>query len=442
MAVFKWLYPGMRVKRWLFFSTAGILLAALGAGILLGNGLVEKFAFFLSRLEGKAGSGACARCAGALLIVLGVAALSCGFLKVLHSVAASLLPEQGGRAADIVYARQHLRRGPKIVVIGGGTGLSVLLRGLKEFTSNITAIVTVADDGGSSGRLRERLGVQPPGDIRNCLAALADAEPLMGDLLQYRFKNGELAGHTVGNLLLAALSEMTGDMDRAVRSLSKVLAVRGQVLPATLSNVTLCAETADGTLVQGESNIARCGRRIARVFLKPARCWPLPGALAAIREADGIVLGPGSLYTSIIPNLLVKGVPEALARSRAVKIFVCNIMTQPGETDGYRASEHARAIIEHAGKVIDWAVINTGPVPKAALFRYRQEGSGPVEADLDAVEALGIRAVGADLVQQAEYVRHHSQKLARLILDIILAARAGRTTEEEEKTPKISQVFF
>jgi len=409
---------------------------------LLGSDLIEKCAFFLSRLDGGEAGGPAALGAGVCLVVLGTAALGCGFIKALHSVAASLLPEQEGRAADIVYTRQCLSRGPKIVVMGGGTGLSVLLRGLKEYTSNITAVVTVADDGGSSGVLRQRLGVQPPGDIRNCLAALADAEPLMEELLQYRFKNGELAGHTVGNLLLAALSEMTGDMEKAVRGLSKVLAVRGQVLPATLSNVTLCAETEDGTLVHGESNIARCGRRIARVFLKPVRCWPLPGALAAIREADAVVLGPGSLYTSIIPNLLVKGVPEALAESRAVKIFVCNIMTQPGETDGYPASLHARAVIEHAGKVIDWAVVNTGSVPKAALSRYRQEGSEPVEADLNALEALGIKALGADLVQQAEYVRHHPQKLARLILGIILAAKNGQVSEGEGEIPKISQVFF
>ncbi|MDD4238627.1 MAG: YvcK family protein, partial [Desulfotomaculaceae bacterium] len=316
-----------------------------------------------------------------------------------------------------------LGRGPKIVVMGGGTGLSVLLRGLKEYTSNLTAIVTVADDGGSSGRLRGELGILPPGDIRNCLVAMADKEPLMEELLQYRFNTGELAGHSIGNLLLAALTEITGGIDQAVRGLSKVLAIRGHVLPATLTDITLCAELSDGTVVQGESNISRVAGRIKRVFLKPARCLPLAEALVAIRTADAVVLGPGSLYTSIIPNLLVKGIPEALARTSATKIYVCNVMTQPGETGGYTASSHLQTILNHAGKFIDYAVVNTGQVPYRLRARYRQEGAEPVVADLAEIEKLGINAVGEDLVQQKEVVRHHPDKLARAVVRLTLSGK-------------------
>lgn len=423
MILLRWLYPGMRIKRWLLLTLAGLLLAALGVDLLMEGRFLGDFARSIHRLERVLFSEDYNHIAGALIVITGLSVMAVGLLRAFHSVAGVLAPEQEGRMAEVIYARNNLKRGPKVVVIGGGTGLSVLLRGLKEYTSNLTAIVTVADDGGSSGRLRGELGILPPGDIRNCLVALADKEPLMEELLQYRFSTGELTGHSIGNLLLAALTDMTGGFDQAVRSLSKVLAVRGQVLPATLSDVTLYAELADGKVVQGESKISRATGRIKKVFLKPSRCLPLAEALSAIREADAVVLGPGSLYTSIIPNLLVKGIPEALAKTPAIKIYVCNVMTQPGETGGYTASSHLRAIIAHAGKFLDYVVLNTGQIPPRLRARYRQEGAEPVAADLAEVEKLGIQAVCEDLVHRTEVVRHHPDKLARTVLRLVFSSK-------------------
>lgn len=419
----KWLYPGMRVKRWLLLALGGLLLISLGVDLLMEGRLLGDFANPVHRLEWWLLGNEYQHIAGIITVVTGILVMSGGVLRVFHSIAGVLAPDQEGRMAEIIYARRSLGRGPKIVVMGGGTGLSVLLRGLKEYTSNLTAIVTVADDGGSSGRLRGELGILPPGDIRNCLVALADKEPLMEELLQYRFNTGELAGHSIGNLLIAALTEITGGIDHAVRGLSKVLAIRGRVLPATLTDITLCAELTDGTVLQGETNISRGAGRIKRVFLKPARCLPLAEALVAIRTADAVVLGPGSLYTSIIPNLLIKGIPDALARSKAIKIYVCNVMTQPGETGGYTASSHLQTIQNHAGKLIDYAIVNTGQVPYRLRARYRQEGAEPVIGDFDEIEKLGITAIGEDLVQQTDVVRHHPDKLAQAVVQLTLAAR-------------------
>ena len=423
MILIKWLYPGMRVKRWIFLALAGLFLAVLGLDLFVGGRLLGDYAHFIHRLGAKLFGESYRWGSGAIVTVTGLSIMAAGFLKTFHSIAGALAPGQESRAADVIYTRHSLKRGPKIVVIGGGTGLSVLLRGLKEYTSNLTAIVTVADDGGSSGRLRGELGILPPGDVRNCLVALADKEPLMEELLQYRFTTGELAGHSMGNLLLAALTGMTGSFDQAVRGMSKVLAVRGQVLPATLSDVSLYAELVDGTVVQGESNIPGSRARIKKLFLKPSRCLPLPEALAAIRGADAVVLGPGSLYTSVIPNLLVKGIPEALTRTPAIKIYVCNVMTQPGETSGYSASSHLRAIIDHAGDFLDYAVLNNGQVSPRLRERYRQEGAESVEVDITGVEKLGVCAVVEDLVHRTEVVRHHPDRLAQAILRLVFSSK-------------------
>lgn len=430
MVLLKWLYPGMKVKRWLFLALAGLLMAALGVDLLMEGRLLGDFARSIHSFESVILGEGYNKPAGIIVVISGLIIMAVGILRVFHSIAVVLAPGEEDRMAEVIYARRSLRRGPKIVVIGGGTGLSVLLRGLKEYTSNLTAIVTVADDGGSSGRLRGDLGILPPGDIRNCLVALADKEPLMEELLQYRFSTGELAGHSMGNLLLAALTDMTGGFDQAVRSLSKVLAVRGLVLPATLSDVTLCAEMTDGRVVQGESKISCTTGTIKRIFLKPSRCLPLAGALAAIAEADAVVLGPGSLYTSIIPNLLVKGIPEALTKTSAIKIYVCNVMTQTGETGGFTASSHLRAIIGHTGKFLDYVVLNTGQVPFRLRARYRQEGAEPVTADISEIEKLGIEAVGEDLIQKTDVVRHHPDKLARVILNLVYSDKA---LQEERK---------
>src|SRR5690606_29296027 len=300
---------------------------------------------------------------------------------------------------------------PKVVVIGGGTGLSTMLRGLKAKPIDITAIVTVADDGGSSGILRSEMDVPPPGDIRNVMIALADEEQLLSKVLQHRFKSGNgLAGHSLANLILVAMKEIAGDFVTGVKQLSKVLAVRGRVLPSSADQVVLKAEMEDGTVVSGESKIPLAGKRIRRVFLEPPQAKPLGEALDAIREADAIILGPGSLYTSIIPNLLVPGMARAVIESPALKIYVCNVMTQPGETDGYTAWDHLAALEAHAGaRFIDAVVVNDGEIPREALQRYAEMGAAPVEPDRARLEAAGYRVVADRLVRQNLYLRHDAE---------------------------------
>jgi uncharacterized cofD-like protein len=330
-------------------------------------------------------------------------------------------------AAEIIsrlgqfYRRQSLKRGPRIVAIGGGTGLPVLLRGLKQYTENLTAIVTVADDGGSSGRLRGEFGILPPGDIRNCLVALAETETLMDQLFHYRFDQGEgLAGHNLGNLLLAALADIAGDFQTAILEASKVLKVRGQVLPSTLRQVVLHAELQDGTVISGESRIPQAGAPIRRVFLTPGECAPVPEALEAIAAADLVLLGPGSLYTSVLPILLVGEIATALRRTSAVICYLCNIMTQPGETSGFKASDHLRAIYEHAGQGwIDYVLVNTRRITPAKQERYAQQGAVPVAVDNQALYRMGVRLIRADLLEEGELVRHDPQKSARAIMNLL-----------------------
>ncbi|MCG0274810.1 MAG: YvcK family protein [Thermosediminibacteraceae bacterium] len=308
----------------------------------------------------------------------------------------------------------------KIVAIGGGTGLPNLLRGLKKYTRDITAIVTVADDGGSSGILRDELKILPPGDIRNCLLALANTEPLMEKLFQYRFKTGSLKGHSFGNLFLAAMTEILGDFELAIKESSKVLAVSGQVLPSTLCDVVLVAEFEDGTVIRGESRIPRVGRKIKRIGIIPEDAKPLPEALEAVEKADAIILGPGSLYTSILPNLLIKDLARAVRNSKAKKIFIVNVMTQPGETDGYTAFDHVKTILDHAGdNLIDYVVINVEKIPDHLLQKYLADGAHPVECDDQKIRELGCNVILGELLGYAEVVRHDPIKLAKVIMDII-----------------------
>jgi uncharacterized cofD-like protein len=307
---------------------------------------------------------------------------------------------------------------PKVVAIGGGTGLSVLLRGLKLYDVDITAVVTVADDGGSSGRIRSEFDMPPPGDLRNCLVALADTEPLMERLWQHRFQNGEgLAGHSFGNLFIAAMRDITGDFETAIREASRVLAIRGRVLPAAKEAIVLSALMDDGTIVTGESQIPRSGKKIRNVSIAPGNVEPLPEVVRAIESADAIVVGPGSLYTSILPNLLVPGIVEAIHRSAGKRIFICNIMTQPGETDGYTASDHIQAVYRHVGgPLFDYAFVNTGQIPEEALARYREKGSYPVEADIEALERLGVRVVADNFLHYGTYARHDAAFISKQIL--------------------------
>lgn len=318
-------------------------------------------------------------------------------------------------------AQPSLAKEAKVVAIGGGTGLSVMLRGLKEYPLHLTAIVTVADDGGSSGRLRSELKIPPPGDIRNVLIALADTEPLLERMLQYRFKNGDgLAGHNLGNLFLAAMKEITGDFVTAIKEMSRVLAVRGQVLPASEEDVVLKAEMADGSVVVGESIIPLQGRRIKRVFLDPPRPKPLAAALRAIEEADAIVIGPGSLYTSILPNLLVSGMTDAIRKSNALKMFVCNVMTQPGETDGFTASDHLKAIHDHVGEGLFHCVLaNNCEPPDRVARQYRKKGAVAVRLDSDRIKQYGYDVIADNFLQYETYVRHDTGRLSRRIVELI-----------------------
>ncbi len=319
---------------------------------------------------------------------------------------------------------------PRIVVIGGGTGLSVMLKGLKKYTSNLTAVVTVTDDGGSSGRLRSQLGVLPPGDIRNCLVALAETETLMDKVFQHRFNAGDgLQGHSLGNLLLVALTDITGDFVSAIREVSQVLKVRGQVLPATLEYVNLAAQMQDGSTVTGETSIRQHEQKIEKVFLIPEKCLPAPETLEAIREADAIILGPGSLYTSIIPNLLVHGVVPAIEASRAVTCYVSNIMTEKGETDDYSAADHLQVILQHLGKqIIDYVIVNSGPIDEDRLKRYREENAVPVRISSEEIISMGIHLIEEDLVSHTDVAWHEPNKLARVIIDII-RSNAGSSEE-------------
>ena len=326
------------------------------------------------------------------------------------------------RINNLLVDKRILIKGPKVVVIGGGTGLSTMLRGLKAYSSNITAIVTVADDGGGSGVLRQDLGILPPGDIRNCIMALADTEPIMQQLLQYRFKEGMLKGQNFGNLFLAAMDGISSNFEEAVKKMSDVLAVTGRVLPVTTQDVKLCAELEDGYVICGESKIGKHNDfhkgRIKRVYLEPCKVEPLKDAIDAIIDADAVVLGPGSLYTSIIPNLLVNEVCGSLKKTNAIKIYVCNVMTQPGETDGYTASQHLEAIEEHAFKgVIDCCIVNNAGIPAELEKRYKNDGAKIVEVDL---KDDNMEVISGDFVSvKGDYIRHNTEKLASGIVNII-----------------------
>ncbi|WP_017435705.1 gluconeogenesis factor YvcK family protein [Saccharococcus caldoxylosilyticus] len=313
---------------------------------------------------------------------------------------------------------------PKMVIIGGGTGLPVLLRGLKHHDIDITAIVTVADDGGSSGRLRDELRIPPPGDVRNVLAALSDVEPLIVELFQHRFQNGNgLSGHSLGNLILAALTSITGDFVKAIREMSKVLNVHGQVLPAANKSVVLHAEMEDGAIVSGESKIPYSGKKIKRVFLTPEDIEPLPETIEAIRQADLIVVGPGSLYTSILPNLLVPKIGQEVCQAKAKKVYICNIMTQAGETLHYTVSDHVKALHDHMGCFfLDVVVVNNGQIPGDIQQRYAQELAEPVQDDSDRLAELGIRVIRDHIVSyEDQVIRHDTKKVASLLLSLITA---------------------
>ncbi len=322
-------------------------------------------------------------------------------------------------------------QGPRIAAVGGGNGLSTMLRGLKNYTENLTAIVTVADDGGGSGRLREDLGMLPPGDIRNCMEALANTEPLMSELMHYRFREGSLAGQSFGNLFLAALNGISPSFDVAVTRMSQVLAITGRVLPVTTADVQLKAEFENGASIVGESKIFYSKKqqdcRIRQVQLLPEHPKALPAAVRAIQQADMIVLGPGSLYTSIIPNLLVDGIVEAIQESDALKVYVCNVMTEDGETEGYTVSDHISAIFQHAVPgLFNICMTNSAPIPKGVAMRYAEEGAAPIVCDVQRCAELGVEVIHRPIATVKNgYVRHDPGHLARELI-LLHAARGMR----------------
>ena len=410
----RWLIPGLQVKRWFLLYLFSATLIILGFLIICGFKPVYYMMEFIKYIADVVPTNWLAL----IMVIVGAGLFCIAWFKT----NVSLLDANHAENYDLLeslYRRRKLNNGPKIVAIGGGTGLSMLLKGIKNITNNITAVVTVGDDGGSSGRLRSELGVLPPGDIRNCIAALAKDEDLVTKLFQYRFKNGEgLEGHSFGNLFLSALCAITGDMVRAVKESSNVLSIRGVVLPSTLDDMKLIATMEDGRVIYGESNIPEAHGRIRKIYTNPQKCSALPEVLHAIREADLIILGPGSLYTSVIPNLLIEGISQEIIRSKAKKIYVCNIMTQPGETDGYAVSDHIQALFNHAGsdKIIDTVIMNDFIPPNLAQ-KYQQAGSFPVVIDTDNVERLGVKLFTKKLIEDNKdgLVRHSSTRVARAI---------------------------
>ena len=420
-AIFKWLYPGLKIKRLFFLFLGGVFLGSCGLAMVIPIPIPPPSLSW-----------------GILLLLSGLILSGLGLWRAVRSILSVFLPEEEDRVVDVIYRQRQLEKGPKIVAIGGGTGLSVLLRGLKEYSGNITAIVTVTDTGGSSGRLREELGILPPGDIRDCLVALADTEPLMESLFQHRFQTGEgLAGHNLGNLFLAGMTEILGDFSGAVHQVSRVLAVRGQVMPSTLENVTLRAKLASGEIVEGEEAISSRGERIQHLSLHPAAPRPLPQAVEAIMKADAIILGPGSLYTSIIPNLLVDELTAAIQSSPALCIFVCNVMTQWGETDGYTALDHLVALEDYLkAEYIDYVIVNTEEVPRHLLDCYQSEGAYPVLADLEGLRQKGVQVIPGNFISQQDAVRHDSAHLSSAIMKLVWKKYMSRLGEAAKMKAK------
>lgn len=408
MQFFKWLYPGLGIKRWI-----GLCILGLGLIVVVALGAVRT----LTHRSVLLGAFATA------LLIFGIFLVYMGIKNMVRIFVRTLMPSHpGDPLVDLVYHKRQiesLSRGPRVVALGGGTGLSTLLQGIKSFTSNITAIVTVTDTGGSSGRLRDEMDVLPPGDIRNCLVALADAEPLIRTLFQYRFEEGDgLTGHSFGNLFITALSKVTGDFEEAIRASSKVLAIRGRVMPSTVEKVTLEGEFMDGTTVEGETKITEQHKPLRGIRLKPAQASATPETLDAIENADLIILGPGSLYTSILPNLLIREIREAILKSEAHKFFIINIMTQPGETDGFSAYDHLRVLTEHTDpRLVDTCVVNVHPVPQSMIQKYREKEADLAHLDLDLIREKGYEVLEGSVLKVDGQVRHDPVALARLVFD-------------------------
>jgi len=416
MKINDWLRPGIRVKRWIFLGLMGILFIAFGVLEFVNRRFYSIYyiSFYV------------------FLIISGLFVLYISAVQGMKSIIALInkgyldVSLDSRKLGNLIYEKRLLVQGPKIVAIGGGTGLSTMLRGIKYYTSNITAIVTVGDDGGGSGDLRSDLGILPPGDIRNCILALADTEPIMEDLLQYRFTEGKLKNQSFGNLFLAAMDGISSNFEEAVQKVSDVLAVTGRVMPVTLDNMVLKARLKNGDVIEGESNIPQevyqRGSAIDMMFIEPKNASALQDAMDAINEADAIILGPGSLYTSVIPNLLVRDITNSINKSDAIKIYVSNIMTQRGETDNFSVSDHLEALFRHAGgRIVDYAVANVGKISDELAEKYMEEGAKVVMNNEEAMKKLNVNVIEGDFINGKNgKIRHNSDKLAAILVETIM----------------------
>lgn len=418
--IMKWLKSGLCIKRWIALGILGLLVFSVGFSNITNGKVINLLDKNLISI---------------CLMFLGIVSMTMGIKKSFASIIEVICKNKPygslsrEKLNDLIYKDNILNKGPKIVVIGGGTGLSVMLRGLKEHTSNITAIVTVADDGGGSGVLREDLGMLPPGDIRSCILALANTEPSMEKILQYRFKEGSLKGQSFGNLFMAAMNEAYGNFETAIKEMSNVLAVTGKVLPMTLEDVTLYAKLENGDVVVGESNIPEKNKelnsKIENVFIKPKNPKPLAEAIDAIREADCILLGPGSLYTSVMPNLLVKDIVKEVESAKGLKIYASNVMTQPGETDNYSVLDHINAIHKVAKRsLIDYVIVNEECIDKDTLEKYYKDGAKQLiltDKEEKILKEKNIKVIKDKLIDvKKNYIRHDAGRLSEIVIKLTI----------------------
>jgi len=430
----RWLYPGMHLKRWLLLVFIGIAILGLGAAVFIRD-LYRTTGDEIPIIYALTGAWMQPQLRAGIFGGIGIVITAFGVWGLMRSVVSPFVT-RGDSVMEVLYTKRYLARGPRIVAIGGGTGLSTLLRGLKGYSANITAVVTVADDGGSSGRLRRQLGIIPPGDIRNCIAALADAEPLMTQLMQYRFPAGSgLDDHAFGNLFIAAMTAVTGDFEEAVRESNRVLAVRGQVLPATSVPLNLEAVLVSGRHLAGQAAISHADEPIERVTIEPANVRANPEALERILEADMVIIGPGSLFSSVLPNLLISDIRDAIAAASGLRVYVCNVATQPGETGDFSAAAHLEALFEHIGDgLIDYALVNQNRSARRPLHWHGQ----PVELDVRRLEELPVVVIEEDLVDVANAQRHDSAKLAAALMRLQQEDRAERPRQRRIRQPTSS----
>ena len=428
MGWISWLCPGIQLKRWLLLFTAGVIVCAFSLAVLFNNqvmGMAEELLFRISYLAtGQYGNHA-ALVVGIVGMLAGIGIMIYAVKRLVRSVVEAVSPESSGSLMETIFTQRKLSSGPAITAVGGGTGLSTLLRGMKFITGNCTAVVTVGDDGGSSGRLRQDLGIIPPGDLRKCLVAMADREPLMERVMQYRFAGDSyLSGHSLGNLFLAAIADTEGGMEEGLDAASQLFKVRGKVIPSTLQSIQLAADMTDGTFVLGQAEIAQARKQVRQLRMLPEDVPATKSAVDAIMQADILILGPGSLYTSVICNLLVPEIRDAVVKSKAVKVYICNVMTQPGETDGYGAYEHVKAITDYAGETfLDYAVVNSQAIPEEQKAVYLAKGQVPVTPDIEKIEKMGIKVIPASLISKSDMVRHDPLKLAQLIMSLTYRLR-------------------